>query len=94
MESGIWSRFRGRKDGESWSSLASDRELAAWADISSFEYYMGAMPFPFDIETAVACYERARSDAREAGVVFEHRHYATGFLGVVYEAWQQAQAGL
>ena len=94
MESGLWSRFRGRNDGENWSKNASDRELAEWADISSFEYYMGAMPFPYDSETAVACYERARSDARVAGVVFEHQHYATGFLEAIYEAWQQVQGGL
>lgn len=86
MESGFWCLFRGREDGARWAA-ASRLELAEWADLPNFEHYMGAMPFPFDIEETVACYERAKSDARDMGATFSHQYYASGFLESVYRIW-------
>ena len=94
MHSGVWSLYRGRKDGESWSTgEATYSQLAEWSDLPSFVHYMGAMPFPFDVETAVKHYESARSDAAELSLEFDHEHYANGFLESVYELWQTRVEG-
>jgi hypothetical protein len=75
-------------DGERWAANdATFQELEAWSDLTSFAHYMGAMPFPYDIEKAVAYYELAKSDAHEQGMDFNHQYYATGFLEGVYEIW-------
>ena len=90
MDSGIWCLYRGRRDGEEWGTGdATPGQLAEWSDLPSFLHYMGAIPFPYDVEAAVARYERAKSEAAELGLGFDHQHYATGFLESVYEIWQQ-----
>ena len=89
MDPPAWSLFRGRNDGEIWAvSHAQMRDLIEWSDISDFEHYMGAIPFPFDNEEAVGLYENAKSDALVAGSDFNHQYYATGFLEAVYEVCQ------
>ena len=89
MDSGVWCLYRGRKDGEGWSTAeATYGQLAEWSDLPSFVHYMGTMPFPFDIESAVRHYESAKSDAAESGLAFDHHYYANGFLESVYELWQ------
>ena len=94
MQPEVWLYYRGREDGETWATThASYEDLAEWSDLPSFEYYMGAMPFPYDNEAAVASYERARSDAGEQGMVFNHQLYASGFLEAVYRIWHNEPAG-
>ncbi len=89
MDPPVWSLFRGRNDGEIWAvSHAQMRDLIEWSDISDLEYYMGAMPFPYDNEEAVSLYEKAKSDALVTGSEFNHHYYATGFLEAVYEVCQ------
>jgi len=95
MDSGIWSLYRGRKDGEEWgASEATYRQLVDWSDVPSFVHYMGAMPFPFDVESAVRHYDAAKSNAAELGLDFDHHYYANGFLESVYELWQARVEGL
>ena len=89
MDPPAWSLLRGRNDGETWGvSYAQIRDLIEWSDISDFEHYMGAMPFPYDNEEAVRLYEKAKSDAQVTGSEFNHHYYATGFLEAVYEVCQ------
>ncbi len=86
MDPTAWSLFRGRNDGEIWAvSHAQVRDLIEWSDISDFEFYMGAMSFPYDNEEAVSLYEKAKSDALVTSSEFYHHYYATGFLEAVYE---------
>jgi hypothetical protein len=81
-----WSLLRGRGDGENWAiNCAAMQDLVAWAEISDFEHYMGAMPFPYDNDQAVEFYEKAKSDALAQSVALSHQYYATGFLEAVYE---------
>ena len=90
MDSPAWSLFRGRNDGETWAVRhAQMRDLVEWSDISDLEHYMGEMPFPYDNEEAVRLYEKAKSDALDAGSGFNHHYYATGFLEAVYEVCQR-----
>ena len=51
------------------------RDLIEWSDISDFEHYMGAIPFPFDNEKAVSLYELAKSDALVTGSELNHDYY-------------------
>ena len=89
MDSLTWCLLRGRNDGEIWAvTCARIQDLVEWSDISHFEYYMGAMPFPYDNEEAVRRYEKAKLDAGNRGAEFNHHYYATGFLEAVYEACQ------
>ena len=89
MDVPAWSLFRGRSDGEYWAvNCAGIQDLVAWSDISDFEHYMGAMPFPYDNHQAVEFYEKAKSDALAQGAALSHRYYATGFLEAVYEVCQ------
>ena len=89
-DTGFWCLYRGREDGKRWGvTEASYYELAEWSDLPAFLHYMGAVPFPYDIEAAVGRYEQAKRDAHDSGMVFNHRHYATGFLESVYEIWHQ-----
>ena len=63
-------------------------EFTQKANISDFEHYMGAMPFPYDNEEAVRLYEKAKSDVLVTGSEFSHHYYATGFLEAVYDVCQ------
>jgi len=93
MKPHIWSRFRGGKNGKRWAvNDANSQELAEWADLPSFEYYMGAMPFPYDIESARQYYQAAEAQARELGIPFDHHYYVAGFLEAVYQVWQESRA--
>ena len=87
--SGVWSLLRGRVDGGRWAREdAGYGELAEWSDFPDFEHYMGAMPFPYDIEPAMNYYEAARAGASNLGFMFSHQYYAAGFLESVYEVWK------
>lgn len=89
MDVPAWSLLRGRSDGEYWAdNCAEIQDLFLWAEISDFEHYMGAIPFPYDNDQAVEFYEKAKSDALSQGAALSHQYYATGFLEAVYEACQ------